>query len=141
MMAMHGISIPIMCRQTRRSEIRFELHSGRYENIAGFTDPADHWDLIPTGAIWVFRIHFQVTLQITVDSLYIMLAGENNSGEFDTLIMQLVKVTGNAPTLDRLFCRNGTPLIRPFLPTMTGRSATTLRMDLNISMRPVKNCG
>lgn len=66
--------------------------------IAGFTDPADVSATIVDSSFFGFTSSYPTDIGIRVDSIFASVSHENNSGNYDKITMQIVKLTtGGAP--------------------------------------------
>jgi hypothetical protein len=67
-------------------------------NCAGFTDPADVAATVVDSSFFGFTSAYPTNIGIRIDTIYAQITHENNSGNYDYMTMQIVKLTtGGAP--------------------------------------------
>ncbi len=72
--------------------------------VAGFTDPSDPSSSLVDSTTFGYATAYPSNIGIRVDTIFVQITHENNSGNYDYFNMQIVKLTGKAPA-----SANGTP--------------------------------
>jgi hypothetical protein len=62
-------------------------------HIGGFTDPADVAGTICDSSLFGFTSSYPMDIGIRIDTIYTQITHENNSGNYDKITMQIVKLT------------------------------------------------
>ncbi len=74
------------------------------DEVAGYTDPSDPPGSMQTYASLGLPVAYPTNLVITVDSVYVFLAHENNSAQYDYMTLKLLQAGSNgAPTTNVLW--------------------------------------
>ncbi|MBK9732033.1 MAG: T9SS type A sorting domain-containing protein [Chitinophagaceae bacterium] len=64
-------------------------------NLVGYTDAADPANSLADWSVFGLNDSFPSNVQVTIDSIYMIAAHENNSGTFDKIEAQIVKTLSN----------------------------------------------
>lgn len=67
--------------------------------VGGYTDPADPIGTFVDGATFGFTVDYPANISMRIDTLFVSISHENNSGLYDKLKMRILQVSGTAPTL------------------------------------------